>query len=156
MCTLLPLFHPSFDLSHHRHLRLLLSTPLHALVYRLFSTLFVLPSRFSIRKKKKNEYRATLYSYSNPPYFIPFFFPLPSRSSVNNSERKPKILKFEKLGRVSSFFLFLFFLKHREPLCQSSTSDFKKLLMMERGVGEREGRTRDIVPREKKVLNLSL
>lgn len=119
------------------------SSPL--LSTRSFTVSFLLSSSFllafrSVKKKKKNEYRATLYSYSNPPYFIPFFFPLPSRSSVNNSERKPKILKFEKLGWVSSFFLFLFFLKHREPLCQSSTSDFKKLLMMERGVGEREGR----------------
>lgn len=133
------------------------SSPL--LSTRSFTVSFLLSSSFlfafrSVKKKKRISRNPLLVL--EPSIFYSFFSPLPSRSSVNNSERKPKILKFEKLGWVSSFFLFLFFLKHREPLCQSSTSDFKKLLMMERGVGEREGRTRDIVPREKKVLNLSL
>lgn len=133
------------------------SSPL--LSTRSFTVSFLLSSSFllvfrSVKKKKTNIAQPSTRTRTLHILFL--FSPLPFRSSVNNSERKPKILKFEKLGRVSSFFLFLFFLKHREPLCQSSTSDFKKLLMMERGVGEREGRICDIVPREKKVLNLSL
>lgn len=134
------------------------SPPLHSSPRARLPSLFysLRPSRFSIRKKKKKTNIAQPSTRTRTLHILFLFSPLPFRSSVNNSERKPKILKFEKLGRVSSFFLFLFFLKHREPLCQSSTSDFKKLLMMERGVGEREGRICDIVPREKKVLNLSL
>lgn len=52
------------------------SSPL--LSTRSFTVSFLLSSSFLLAfrsVKKKNEYRATLYSYSNPPYFIPFFPP---------------------------------------------------------------------------------
>lgn len=76
---------------------------------------FVLPSRFSIRKKKRKKKWISRNPRTRTLLRVSFLLP-PSRSSVNNSERKPKILKFEKLGRVSSFFFlffFVFFLKHR-------------------------------------------
>lgn len=107
--TLLPLFHPSFDLSHHRHLRLLLSTPLHALVYRLFSTLFVLPSRFSIRKKKKKRISRNPLLVLEPSIFYSFFppshFDLPL--TIANENRRFSSLK--NLGGFQVFFFFCFF-----------------------------------------------
>lgn len=70
---------------------------------------FVLPSRFSIRKKKKRKKKwISRNPHTRTLLRVSFLLP-PSRSSVNNSERKPKILKFEKLGRVSSFFFLFFF-----------------------------------------------
>lgn len=78
-----------------------------------YTSSFLLAFR-SVKKKRKKKWisrNPRTRTLLRDSFLLP-----PSRSSVNNSERKPKILKFEKLGRVSSFFFCFssfFFLKHR-------------------------------------------
>lgn len=99
---------------------------------------FVLPSRFSIRKKKKgkkNEYRATLVL--EPSSAFHSFFPhLDLPLTIANENRRFSSLK--NLGEFQVFFFvflrFFFKAPNREPLCHSSTSDFKKLLITRKGV----------------------
>lgn len=140
--------------------------PLHSFPRARLPSLFYSPSFLlafrSVKKKKKrkrNEYRATLvFEYSNPPpHFIPFS-PLPPISILTIANENRRFSSLKNLGEFqvflfSSLFCSFFFLSRRTTL---PLLILKKLLTMRRGIGKGEARTRiNIVPREKKVLNLS-